>query len=247
MTKRRVELAYDPDCPNVNQAREHLREAFRQAGIAPAWQEWLRSDPQAPDYMKANGSPTILIDGEDVARSSSPAGEDSCRLYRGADGTFQGVPTVDLIVSKLKPVCCSMSPMPDTPKRDDLLRLGAVLPGIIVAFLPVLGCPACWPAYVAIMSSLGLGFLANAAFLLPLTPALLIVAVVSLGWGVRERRQFGPLILGAISSAAIFMGKFVFDSRILLYASVFALLVASLWKAGLLGLVRLRGIREFYR
>ena len=137
--------------------------------------------------------------------------------------------------------------MPDTPKRDDLLRLGAVLPGIIVAFLPVLGCPACWPAYVAIMSSLGLGFLANAAFLLPLTPALLIVAVVSLGWGVRERRQFGPLILGAISSAAIFMGKFVFDSRILLYASVFALLVASLWKAGLLGLVRLRGIREFYR
>jgi len=46
----RVELIYDPDCPNARQARAQLLRAFSQAGVPARWQEWCRDDPHAPDY-----------------------------------------------------------------------------------------------------------------------------------------------------------------------------------------------------
>src|SRR5260370_27513328 len=42
-------------------------------------------------------------------------------------------------------------------------------PGIGVSLLPKLMCPACWPAYAAVLSSVGLGFLISTTYLLPLT------------------------------------------------------------------------------
>lgn len=42
------------------------------------------------------------------------------------------------------------------------------LPGVTVSLLPKLMCPACWPAYAGLLSSLGLGFLISARYLLPL-------------------------------------------------------------------------------
>jgi mercuric ion transport protein len=32
------------------------------------------------------------------------------------------------------------------------------LPGVGVSLLPKLTCPACWPAYAGLLSSVGLGF-----------------------------------------------------------------------------------------
>ena len=56
----------------------------------------------------------------------------------------------------------------------------AVLPGIGVSLLPKLACPLCWRAYAGLLSALGLGFLISAKYLLPLTVALLAIAVLSL-------------------------------------------------------------------
>ncbi len=57
--------------------------------------------------------------------------------------------------------------------KQDLLAL----PSVGFSMLPKLACPACWPAYAGLLTSLGLGFLVSAAYLLPLTVAFLFLTL----------------------------------------------------------------------
>src|SRR5258708_12119466 len=67
--------------------------------------------------------------------------------------------------------------MPEKIKAQQSKRLGLLtIPGAAISLLPILACLLCWPAYAALLSSLGLGFLGNSAYLLPLTGALLALA-----------------------------------------------------------------------
>jgi hypothetical protein len=106
-------------------------------------------------------------------------------------------------------------------------RLGFfAIPVAMASMLPVLGCPLCWPGYAALLSSLGLGFLASARYLLPLTIALLGIALA--GIAIQARGQgFMPLVLAAVAGAAIVVGKFVLDLSAATYAGVALLLLAS--------------------
>lgn len=96
-----VELIYDSDCPAAPQARENLREAMLRAGLAPPWVEWERSSPDAPERVRAYGSPTILINGRDVAGNEA-AGAACCRIYQPQAGKFAAVPPVELILAALR-------------------------------------------------------------------------------------------------------------------------------------------------
>jgi hypothetical protein len=96
-----VELIYDYDCPAAPQARENLREAMLRAGLAPRWVDWERSSPEAPERVRAYGSPTILIDGRDVAGNEA-AGAACCRIYQPQPGRFAAVPPVELILAALR-------------------------------------------------------------------------------------------------------------------------------------------------
>ncbi len=98
----KVELVYDRDCPNVEAARAHLRQAFVQIGESPEWQEWDRESADAPAYVKQYGSPTVLIDGRDVAGTGTEAESNCCRVYARADGRLQGVPPVEEIQAALR-------------------------------------------------------------------------------------------------------------------------------------------------
>ena len=60
---RKIELIYDPDCPNVEPARTRLREALALMNQKAQWTEWDRSASESPDYSRCFGSPTILVDG----------------------------------------------------------------------------------------------------------------------------------------------------------------------------------------
>jgi hypothetical protein len=72
----------------------------------------------------------------------------------------------------------------------DQRKLGFLtIPGIAVSLLPSLACPLCWPAYAELASSLGLGFLASSAYVLPLTGALLAIAVAGLGLQAKTRLE----------------------------------------------------------
>jgi len=52
---------------NADAARGRLKKAFAYFGRAPRWTEWEQHDQNAPDYAKRYGSPTILVDGKDIA------------------------------------------------------------------------------------------------------------------------------------------------------------------------------------
>jgi mercuric ion transport protein len=105
------------------------------------------------------------------------------------------------------------------------------LPGVAVSMVPKLACPACWPAYAGLLTSLGLGFLLATAYLLPLTASFLALALVSLVFRARRRRGFGPFLLGLLATAGILAGKFVRASNPAMYAAVGLLVVATLWNS----------------
>ena len=96
-----VELIYDADCPNVESAREQLRQAFQDVGRPVEWSEWDRADPHSPAHVRRFGSPTILVDGQDVAGVAPSDGAPCCRVYRDDGGKFRGVPSVKSIAVSL--------------------------------------------------------------------------------------------------------------------------------------------------
>ena len=98
---RRVELVYDPDCPNVQAARAQLLRAFEVLDLTPRWQEWRSGDPETPEHARGYASPTILVDGEDLNGIGQIDGTAGCRVYATAEG-LRGVPTVEEIVAALK-------------------------------------------------------------------------------------------------------------------------------------------------
>ena len=212
-----IELIYDHDCPNVAGTRTNLLKALAEERVQPQWTEWDRSTPGAPTHVSRYGSPTVLINSVDVA-GQHPAMSACCRLY-AMNGGYAGAPPVEIIVSALR--------------REGFHRQGwrrnlLMLPGLSVSLLPKLACPACWPAYAALLTSLGLGFLLKSAYLLPLTIAFLCAAVAALAYRASARNGYGPSLLGAMAAVAVVLGKFGWESGMATYGLV-ALFAASFW------------------
>lgn len=118
---------------------------------------------------------------------------------------------------------------PGEGKQPALKGAFAAAPAIGVALLPKLTCPVCWPAYAALLGSLGAGFVNYTPYLAPLTVLFMAAAVAPMGFGVKQRQGYGPLALGLISAVVVVMGKFVFDSDIAMYAGLFFLIAATAW------------------
>jgi hypothetical protein len=103
------------------------------------------------------------------------------------------------------------------------------IPGVGVSLLPKLACPLCWPAYAGLLSSVGLGFLISAKYLLPLTGAFLVLAVGTLAFRAKHRHGYGPFVLGIVSAVGVLIGKFAWESNPTMYATVGLLVIASAW------------------
>lgn len=97
----KVELIYFEGCPNAGLARQNIKKAFEGAGIQARWVEWEKGAENTPEYARQYGSPTILIEGRDIADDTKMShAPESYRIYPG------GAPSVDLIRSKLTKGCC---------------------------------------------------------------------------------------------------------------------------------------------
>jgi hypothetical protein len=105
------------------------------------------------------------------------------------------------------------------------------IPGVGVSLLPKLACPFCWPAYAGLLSSVGLGFLISARYLLPITAAFLVVAVGALAFRANRRHGYRPFFLGLFAALGVLAGKFWWESNPVMYASVGVLVMASVWNA----------------
>jgi hypothetical protein len=105
------------------------------------------------------------------------------------------------------------------------------IPGAGVSLLPKLACPFCWPAYAGLLSSLGLGFLISAKYLLAITAAFLVLALAALAFRAKHRYGYGPFVVGLVAAVGVLTGKFGWESNPMLYGAVGLLLIASLWNA----------------
>ena len=121
----KVELLYFKGCPNISMARKNLNDAFGKAGIAPKWNEVDLNEPNTPKELKGYGSPTILIDGKDVA-GAAPQGESlSCRTYYNAKGEITGAPDAETIVKVIL----------ESIKKGQNTQKGKTIFSIIIALL----------------------------------------------------------------------------------------------------------------
>lgn len=127
----RVELRYDRDCPNVGLARTHLVRAFVSAVLSPHWRESRCAHSQGHELVRTYGSPTILVDGQDVAPLTN--GASCCRLYAQPDGSIRGVPSVEAIRTALTS---------GGEEGRTWTSIGLWLPARDIAALPKLICPA---------------------------------------------------------------------------------------------------------
>lgn len=218
----RVELIYDADCPNVAETRANLLQAFAEACLEAKWTEWDRSSPSSPAYTAGFGSPTLLVDGRDIAGEKQGGHTSCCRLYPSAEGRYSGAPSVELMKT-------SLAPATPAAKTDNWKRSLLAVPGVVLSVLPFGGCPLCWPAYAGILSALGLSFLLSSAYLLPLTALFLFATVFTLAFRARERRGYGPFVLGLVATGLVLWGKFSLQSNVMTYTGVGLLITSSLW------------------
>lgn len=225
-----VELVYEKTCPNIEAAREQLLRAFAEARLTPRWQEWEVSSEDAPQHVHGYGSPTILVDGRDVSGVMSEGDDYCCRVYAHAESGNKGVPALADIVHALQAGQPSAQEK-STSRFGSLTLGGAPLPAVGVALLPKLTCPACWPAYAGLLSSMGLGFFNYTAYLLPLTLVFLVFVIASLAFRARRRRGYKPLLLGVIAAAILLVGKFTYNSDTTMYVGLGLLVLASLWNS----------------
>lgn len=88
-----IELIFDATCPHVEAARGQLREALTRAGRPAMWTEWDRAALDAPPYAQRYASPTVLVDGRDVAGGGA--------LDHGSSGCRLGTPSAQVILAAL--------------------------------------------------------------------------------------------------------------------------------------------------
>ena len=95
----RVQLLFFEGCPHVDATRQVLRQALESVGLGEVALEQIDVDAAStPAAFRDWGSPTILIDGLDIAGERGPSGR-SCRLYGNAGKS--GVPSKELIEEQL--------------------------------------------------------------------------------------------------------------------------------------------------
>jgi hypothetical protein len=93
-----VQLLFFPGCPHVDATRRMLRDILGESSQRPELVEVDLTDPATPDALRLWASPTILVDGIDVA-GGVPSGQ-GCRIYAGS--TAPGVPPRALVEAALR-------------------------------------------------------------------------------------------------------------------------------------------------
>ena len=90
----RVVLQYFDGCPHWQLAARHLSEAVQRAAVTTVSVEYQLVDtPEEARRIGFQGSPTILVDGQDAFAPEEPAVGLACRVYTTETGPC-GAPSV---------------------------------------------------------------------------------------------------------------------------------------------------------
>lgn len=93
----KIEVLYVADCPSRSAAVELVQDVLMAQGVVAEVREVLITDLEMADLLKFPGSPTIRINGRDVAGNPSEGQTFalSCRLYPGTQPG--GLPPVEMV------------------------------------------------------------------------------------------------------------------------------------------------------
>ena len=175
--KPEITLVYDADCPNLPAARVALREALEREGLEPKWVEYDRAALGTPAPLLRFGSPTILVDGVDVAGEAGRAAAASCRVYPGERG-LRGVPPLEALADAI----AHRTALASAPQISKSAASGA----LGLAFVSALGWLCCLPIA---SGAFGIALAAVAATVGPWWPLLatasLVFLVITVVRGVR--------------------------------------------------------------
>lgn len=217
---RKVEIVVDSKCPNQKQVEERVKEAFALINRKPKYSVWVSDEEASPDYAKQFGSPTVLVNGKDVA-GELPGNKDCCRIYDNG-GKIDGAPSAEIIATAIERYGA---------KRGRLLGLSA-LPGSLLALIPAVSCPACWPAYTSLLGLLGIPFFAfNVVWLYPLMAVFFGIALLIMAYNAKRRRGYGPFVLSIVACGLLVVGKFWVDLAALIYFGSALFISGAIWNA----------------
>jgi hypothetical protein len=105
----KIEVLYIADCPSHPAAVTMVKDVLAAQGVAAEVHEVLVSGQQMARELKFLGSPTIRINGRDVAEPSHiGAFALSCRLYPGS--LRIGLPPVELVRRAVVEACAGVRP-----------------------------------------------------------------------------------------------------------------------------------------
>lgn len=159
----KIQLLHFQGCPNVDAARAAVHAALAEEKLNVSVEEIDIEDPAAPAWARGWGSPTILVDGQDVA-GQQPAASSACRLYAG------GAPAIEMIRTS---IANARGPQP-AKARVALPMIGAVTAAIAASACCLV------PAALAVVGVSGAGFAARFA---PYRPYFLAATGVALAAG----------------------------------------------------------------
>lgn len=97
----KIELLYFDGCPSWETALQNLKAACDLEGLAaPVELVEIHDDDEAA-ARRFLGSPSILVDGQDLWPETRKAYTMSCRMYRTPEG-MRGWPTVEMLRERLR-------------------------------------------------------------------------------------------------------------------------------------------------
>ena len=210
-----VKLVYDPTCPHVSAARRALLQAFAIVGRPARWTEWRTDSPETPEQLRRLGSPTILVDGRDVVATATEPTGPSCRLYGDA---ASAAPSPGEIAKRIR-----------TRSRMSIGGIASGASGFAALMLPAGLCPACLPAYAAVLASVGAGFLLETTYQAPIAAGLFALAIASQSHQARRNGRYAALLLGLTGASMALTGKFILGTPALQYTGLFGFVLSAVW------------------
>jgi hypothetical protein len=93
----KIRFLYFEDCPSHDEALQRLRRSIEAEGIS-ADVEIVRLDTgEDAEKFKFIGSPTIIVNGQDIDPPANPHYALTCRAYRLEDGRISPLPSEAMI------------------------------------------------------------------------------------------------------------------------------------------------------
>lgn len=88
-----IEIISIPNCPNHQATVDRVKSVLSSESLLATVVERIVSTKAEAESLRFAGSPTVLVDGEDVEPLAQPSGNLACRIYSCGGG----IPSSELV------------------------------------------------------------------------------------------------------------------------------------------------------